>query len=112
MYVKPARAGSETEALHGAMRVSACARSTSHILKSTGMDCRLVQTVEARESYYNRTMGAIKAGGNFVQTSFPDVAQLPKYAYSVPGSSNATYTNYTVLAPPPFSPHSTGELVV
>lgn len=71
-----------------------------------------MQTVEARESYYNRTMGAIKAGGNFVQTSFPDAAQLPTYAYSVPGSSNATYTNYTVLAPLPFSPHSTGELVV
>ena len=81
------------------------------MLKSTGTECRLVQTVEARESYYNRTMGAIKAGGNFIQTSFPDVAQLPTFAYSVPGSSNATYTNYTVLAPLPSSPHSTGELV-
>lgn len=55
-----------------------------------------VQTVEAREDYHNRSMGAIKAGGHFIQTSFPNVAQLPKYAYSVLGSSNTTYTNYTV----------------
>ena len=56
----------------------------------------MAQTVEARESYYNRSMGAIKAGGNFIQTSFPDVTQLPTFAYSVLGSSNVTYTNYTV----------------
>ena len=56
----------------------------------------IVQTVEPREVYYNRSMGAIKAGGNFIMTSFPDVAQLPTFAYSVKGSSNATYTTYTV----------------
>ena len=55
-----------------------------------------VQTVEAREDYHNRSMDAIKAGTHFLQTSFPNVAQLPKFAYSVLGSSNATYTNYTV----------------
>ena len=55
-----------------------------------------MQTVEARENYYNRSLGAIKAGGNFIQTSFPNVAQLPTFAYSVKGSSNTTYTSYTV----------------
>ncbi|CAK0785458.1 hypothetical protein CVIRNUC_008667 [Coccomyxa viridis] len=57
------------------------------------------QTVEAREDYHNRSMDAIKAGTHFLQTSFPNVAQLPKFAYSVLGSSNATYTNYTVSLP-------------
>ena len=55
--------------------------------------------MEAREDYHNRSMGAIKAGAHFLQTSFPNVAQLPKFAYSVLGSSNATYTNYTVWHP-------------
>lgn len=58
----------------------------------------MLQTVEAREDYHNRSMGAIKAGGNFIQTSFPNVAQLPTFAFSVPGSHNTTYTNYTVRA--------------
>ena len=58
-----------------------------------------LQTVEAREDYHNRSMDAIKAGAHFLQTSFPNVAQLPKFAYSVLGSSNATYTNYTVGSP-------------
>ena len=54
--------------------------------------------MEPREGYTNRTMQAIRAGAQFVQTSFPDVAKLPKYAYSTPGTSNATLfaTNYTV----------------
>lgn len=56
----------------------------------------MVQTVEAREDYYNRSLGAIKAGGHFIQTSFPNVAQLPTFAYSVQGSSNNTFTKYTV----------------
>ena len=59
----------------------------------------VLQTVEAREDYHNRSMGAIKAGAHFLQTSFPNVAQLPTFAYSVLGSSNATYTNYTVGCP-------------
>ena len=64
----------------------------------------LVQTVEAREVYYNRSLGAIKAGGNFIQTSFPNVAQLPTFAYSVKGSSNTTYTSYTVRPCPAKAP--------
>ncbi len=58
----------------------------------------VLQTVEAREDYHNRSMGAIKAGGHFIQTSFPNVALLPTFAFSVPGSTNTTYTNYTVRA--------------
>ena len=56
------------------------------------------QTVEPREGYTNRTMQAIRAGAQFVQTSFPDVSKLPKYAYSTKGTSNFTLftTNYTV----------------
>ncbi len=59
------------------------------------------QTVEVREDFKNRTLGAIKAGAQFIQTSFPDVSKLPKYAYSFPGTSNATVfpTNYTVSHP-------------
>ncbi|EIE19750.1 hypothetical protein COCSUDRAFT_54604 [Coccomyxa subellipsoidea C-169] len=58
-------------------------------------------TVEAREDFKNRTLGAIKAGAQFIQTSFPDVSKLPKYAYSFPGTSNATVfpTNYTATLP-------------
>ncbi|KAK9919117.1 hypothetical protein WJX75_009510 [Coccomyxa subellipsoidea] len=58
-------------------------------------------TVEAREDFKNRTTGVIKAGAQFVQTSFPDVSQLPKYAYSFPGTSNMTVfpTNYTAQLP-------------
>lgn len=69
----------------------------------TGVAVVAVQTVEAREDFKNRTLSAIKAGAQFIQTSFPDVSKLPKYAYSFPGTSNATVfpTNYTVSAPLP-----------
>ncbi|BDA46800.1 hypothetical protein COCOBI_09-2530 [Coccomyxa sp. Obi] len=58
-------------------------------------------TVEARFDFKNRTLGAIRGGAQFIQTSFPDVSKLPKYAYSFPGTSNATVfpTNYTAQLP-------------
>ena len=60
-----------------------------------------MQTVEARFDFKNRTLGAIRGGAQYIQTSFPDVSQLPKYAYSFPGTSNVTVfpTNYTVSHP-------------
>lgn len=73
-----------------------CLTEFAGIFKPCTKITLLVQTVEARENYYNRSLGAIKAGGNFIQTSFPNVAQLPTFAYSVKGSSNTTYTSYTV----------------
>ena len=69
----------------------------------TGVATGAAQTVEVREDFKNRTTGVIKAGAQFIQTSFPDVSQLPKYAYSFPGTSNMTVfpTNYTVRGPLP-----------
>ena len=76
---------------------------TAWVLLSGFLLARLLQTIEARGGYTNRTVSDIRAGAQFVQTSFPDVSLLPAYAYSVKGTSNRTLfyspNNYTVRAP-------------
>jgi hypothetical protein len=56
-----------------------------------------LQTVEAREDYHNRTLGAMKSGAQFIQTSFVNSTGLPKYAFSLGHAKTTLFpTNYTV----------------
>ena len=70
------------------------------LMKSLGCShriCPAMQTVEARTDFYNRTLGAIKAGAHFIQTSFPNATGLPAYAFPTSFSNTTVLaTNYTV----------------